>query len=53
MKDWKAECEKMKGIVIEIARDRDRYRQMAETRAYKDEELTRSFKKLLLQVLED
>jgi hypothetical protein len=52
MKDWKAECEKIKGQMLELARDRDYYRQIVERSRRDDEGMRNTFKDLLIKVLE-
>ena len=51
MKDWKAECESLKGQLLQVKNDRDYYKQIYETKARRDSDLADRFKELLVEVL--
>ena len=53
MKDYKAECDVLRGEVKELKRQLDYYHQKEDQQRYAAEETRKKFKELLLEVLAD
>lgn len=51
MKDWKAECEILKGRMIELEKRMEYYRRIVESARDRDSQLRDKFKDLLVEVL--
>ena len=51
MKDWKAECDELRGQVKELRQQVAMYRSQEERRFYEDKEVRNKFKELLIEVL--
>lgn len=51
MKDWKAECDKLRGELAEVRRHLEYYRQADIQRRREQEDIRNRFKELLIDVL--
>lgn len=51
MKDWKAECERLRGQLKEVERSRDYYHTAWRNRCERDEAVRDKLKELLIEVL--